>query len=121
MRDADRPWLGCWSIQVQDSVPDLARTLLIRLDSTPTYRGPPPHYYGKGLAGFRAPSNSPSWLSWGAPSADSLTVTIIGLGGYGWRFHRSADSLAGLTYLYHDVIPDETVVGRASAHRRACP
>ena len=121
VREADRHWLGCWSIQVQDSVPELARNLLIRLDSTPTYRGPPPHYYGMGLEGFRAPGKSPSWLSWGAPSGDSLMVTIIGLGGYGWRFHRSADSLAGLTYLYYDVIPDETVVGRASARRRACP
>jgi hypothetical protein len=121
LRDVDRAWVGCWTIHAHDSIPDLARALLIRLDSMPTYRGPPPHFYGTVLEGIQAAETSVRQVSWGTPSRDSLLVTIIGLGGYGWRFERAADSLTGLTYLYYDVIPDETIVGRASARRHACP
>ena len=121
LRDMDRPWLGCWRIRLEDSVPDLARGLLVRLDSTPTYRGPPPHYYGRHVRGVTEADTSPYSLSWASPTADSLWVTIIGLGGYGWHFQRDDDSLRGSTYLYYDAIPEESVVGRVSARRAACP
>lgn len=121
VRQVDRGWLGCWTIATHESVPGLPRALHVRLDSNPTYRGPPPNYYGTVLDGPAASARSWQSVSWGAPTKDSLLVTIIGLGGHKWRFQRSADTLTGLTYRYYDVIPDETVLGRASARRAPCP
>jgi hypothetical protein len=120
LRSIDRAWLGCWTIVTHDTVPDLAHRVFVRLDSVPTYRGTPPSYYGVVERGAGAVDGSPYSLSWTAPSTDSLAVTIIGLGGYGWLFRQTADSLVGSTYLYYDVIPERTRIGRASAHRSPC-
>ena len=120
LRSVDRGWLGCWTIVTHDTVPDLAHSVLIRLDSMPTYRGPPPSYYGVVQKGAGAVDGSPFSLSWAAPSVDSLAVSVIGLGGYGWLFQQSGDSLVGMTYQYYDVVPERTRIGRASAHRSPC-
>jgi hypothetical protein len=114
------PWIGCWSIQVRDPLPGLQRELLVRLDSMPTYRGTPPAFYGFGQRGFWSGRDS-SWLTWSAPSADSLAIETIGLGGYLWRFHHTGGALEGLTYETYDIVAAETLLGPATARREACP
>lgn len=120
VRLLDPAWTGCWTIRMHDSVSDLARALLIRLDSTPTHRGSPPNYYGSVLRGAGALDGSPNSLAWAAQSRDSLAVTIIGLGGYRWRFQGVGPSLAGQMYHHYDVLSDETPLGPASARRSEC-
>jgi hypothetical protein len=93
---------------------------MVRLDSLPTYRGTPPDFYGFGMRGFWTGSDS-SWLTWSAPSADSLVLATVGLGGYLWRFQKSGDTLVGLTYETYDIVDEVTRLGSASAHRHTCP
>jgi hypothetical protein len=116
-----RDWLGCWAVAMRDSVPYMARSLLLRLDSTraPTRDGPQ-HYYGAGLEGFPPSGMRPNPLLWITPSPESLEVVVIGLGGIGWRFTRRADSLTGEAYEYYDIVPNETPRGPASARRQRC-
>jgi hypothetical protein len=120
LRGEDRSWLGCWSVEVRESLPGLGRELLLRLDSLPTYRSTPMAFYGFGLSGFGSGRDS-TWLTWSAPSADSLTIATIGLGGYLWRFQRTGAGVVGLTFETYDVVPAETSLGPAAARRQACP
>ena len=120
LRPEDRPWLGCWRIQVQDSLPGLQRELQVRLDSIPTYRGAPPAFYGFGFRGFWSGRDS-TGLTWSAPSSDSLTLSTIGLGGYLWRFRHAKGGLVGLSYETYDVVDAQTLLGSATGRRAACP
>jgi hypothetical protein len=120
MRATDRRWLGCWGIHMRDSLPGLRRDLLIHLDSTPSYRGSPPGFYGTGLGGFWAERDS-TWLSWSAPAPESLVVGTIGLGGYVWRFREAGAVLVGDAYETYDVVDAVTHLGGVSARREPCP
>jgi hypothetical protein len=126
-RPTDRPvlgeWLGCWAIEMRDSTPHLARMLVVRLDDTPapTRGGGPQNYYGRGYDGFPRDGQWPFPLVWASWSLDSIDVSVISLGGTGWRLKRSGDSLLGGSYEFYDIIPDETPLGWARARRRACP
>lgn len=121
VRARQRPWLDCWAITTRDSIPNYQRRYVVRLDTAwVTGREEDTLYRAWGLSGFRElPSWNVGWFPGKGP--DSLRVVLIGLGGIGWRFGRSGDSLVGAAYEYYDVIPDETPLGPASAHRVECP
>src|SRR5678815_349970 len=78
--DPDRPWIGCWRLRLEDSVRDLERELLLRLDSTPTYRGHPRHYYGRYWRGSGGAETAGASITWASPAPDSISITIGGLG-----------------------------------------
>jgi hypothetical protein len=109
-------------IQMHDSTPRLARNLVVRLDGTraPTREGPQ-RYYGLGYDGFPRDGQWPFPLIWVSRAPDSLDVSVVSLGGTGWRLKRSGDSLVGVAYEFYDIVPDETVRGWASARRQGCP
>jgi len=125
-RDVDHPqrvaWTGCWTIRMADSTPRLSRQLIVRLDTVraPTRRGPQ-RYYGAGLDGFPRDGMWPFPIVWVSPAPESLNVAVISLGGHGWHLATSGDSLLGVTYEYYDIIPDETILGPATARRTPCP
>jgi hypothetical protein len=115
-------WLGCWSISMRDSATWSSRTVVVRLDSirAPTRDGPQ-QYYGAGVGGFDRQGGGEIMVRWVPRTRDSLDVSTIGLGGTGWRLAISGDSLAGVAYEVYDIVDGETILGPASARRRACP
>jgi hypothetical protein len=115
-------WLGCWSISMRDSTTWHSRTMVVRLDSirAPTRAGPQ-QYSGAGVDGFDRHGGGQITVLWVAATRDSLDVSTVGLGGTGWRLATSGDSLAGIAYEFYDIVDAETILGPASARRRACP
>jgi hypothetical protein len=119
---AGAAWLGCWSISMHDSATRHSRAVVVRLDSirAPT-RGGPQGYYGAGVGGFDRQGGGEVMVLWVPRARDSMEVSTIGLGGTGWRLATSGDSLVGVAYEFYDIVEAETILGPASARRRACP
>jgi hypothetical protein len=117
-----KQWLGCWRIQMQDSTPRLARELLVQLDSVPApTREGPQQYYGRGYEGFPRDGEWPFPLIWVSRAPDSVDISVVSLGGTGWRLQRSANSLRGVSYEFYDIGMNETMLGWARGLRQACP
>ena len=100
----------------------LARKLVVRLDSAaaPTRDGPQ-RYYGRGYDVFPRDGQWPFPMIWVSRAPDSLDVSVVSLGGTGWRLKRTGDSLLGISYEFYDIVPNETTLGgpaRGAKHAR---